>query len=212
MKNPSTPAFALRAAVLLLSGLLGCSVVAAETVATTKAAANPAVISAVKLPGDSVYQIKSELTDQDGRAFQLKDRRGKPVLVSMFYNSCEFVCPMLIDTMRITEQELSPQERSHLNMLLMTFDPARDNVAALKSVADKHELDATRWTLARPDATGARKIASTLGIQYRLLSSGEFNHTTVVVLLDGDGRILGRTRKLGAVDPEFLALVKQAAK
>jgi protein SCO1/2 len=130
----------------------------------------------------------------------------------MFYNSCEFVCPMLIDTMRITEQELSPQERSHLNMLLMTFDPARDNVAALKSVADKHELDATRWTLARPDATGARKIASTLGIQYRLLSSGEFNHTTVVVLLDGDGRILGRTRKLGAVDPEFLALVKQAAK
>ncbi|MES2152187.1 MAG: SCO family protein [Pseudomonadota bacterium] len=162
------------------------------------------------LPGNSVYQLKTELTDQDGHVFHLQDRRGKPVLISMFYNSCEFVCPMLIDTMRITEQALGPDERSRITMLLVTFDPARDTVGALKSVATKRELEVPHWTLARPDAAGARKIAATLGIQYRLLGNGEFNHTTVVVLLDAEGRILGQTRKLGAADLAFMKLVRQA--
>ena len=55
----------------------------------------------------------------------------------------------------------------------------------------------------------ARKIAATLGIQYRLLADGEYNHTTVLVLLDADGRIVGRTKRIGASDPDFIKLVKQ---
>jgi protein SCO1/2 len=80
----------------------------------------------------------------------------------------------------------------------------------LKSIAEKRNLDAAHWTLARSDAASVRKLAATLGIQYRLLPDGEFNHTTVLVLLDGDGRIVGRTKKIGAVDPDFVKLVKRA--
>lgn len=161
------------------------------------------------LPGDSIYQVASTMTDQNGRAFKLEDHRGKPVLVSMFYNSCKFVCPMLIDTMVLTRQGLSAGERAQLDMLLITFDPARDDVKALKSIAEARELDAAQWTVARTDATSVRKIAATLGIQYRLLSDGEFNHTTVLVLLDGEGRIVGRTKRIGTADPAFIKLVKQ---
>lgn len=161
------------------------------------------------LPGDSVYQVQAPMLDQNGHSFKLEERRGQPVLVSMFYNSCQFVCPMLIDTLRSTEQSLTTEERSHLSMMLITFDPARDDVKTLKSVADKHGLDPARWTLARTDAASVRKIAATLGIQYRLLADGEYNHTTVLILLDGDGRIVGRTKKIGATDPAFLKLVRQ---
>jgi len=161
------------------------------------------------LPGDSVYQVAATMTDQNGRAFKLEDHRGKPVLVSMFYNSCKFVCPMLIDTMVLTQQGLSAKERSQLGLLLITFDPARDDVKSLKSIADARDLDGVQWTLARTDATSVRKIAATLGIQYRLLSDGEYNHTTMLVLLDGDGRIVGRTKRIGTSDPAFIKLVKQ---
>lgn len=161
------------------------------------------------IPGDSVYQVAASMTDQNGHAFKLEDHRGKPVLVSMFYTSCKFVCPMLIDTMLLTQQGLSAKERSQLDLLLITFDPARDDVKTLKSIVDARELDSNQWTLARTDATSVRKIAATLGIQYRLLSDGEYNHTTMLVLLDGDGRIVGRTKRIGGSDPAFIKLVKQ---
>ncbi|HEY6354920.1 MAG TPA: SCO family protein, partial [Burkholderiaceae bacterium] len=36
------------------------------------------------LPSDSIYQLAVPLTDQNGRTFKLDERRGQPVLVSMF--------------------------------------------------------------------------------------------------------------------------------
>lgn len=165
--------------------------------------------AAPPLPGDSVYQVKSPLTDQSSHSFTLDEHRGKPVLVSMFYNTCKFVCPMLIDTMELTQQGLTASERTHLDMLLITFDPARDDVQALRDIMQKRVLASPPWTLARTDASSVRKIAATLGIQYRLLPDGEYNHTTVLVLLDGEGRIVGKTKKIGAADPAFIALVKK---
>jgi protein SCO1/2 len=181
---------------ILLAALL-CGVFAVSTAAT---------------PGNSIYQVTANLSDQDGRQFKLSDLHGKPVLVSMFYNSCKFVCPMLIDTVRMTEQSLSAKERAGLTTVLITFDPERDDVAVLKSVATQRELDPVRWTLARTDPASVRKIAATLDIQYRKLSDGEFNHTTVLVLLDGEGRVVGRTRKMGAVDPAFVQLIRNTEK
>ena len=171
------------------------------------AAANPATEHV--LPGDSLYQLGATLTDQNGHAFKLKEHLGKPVLVSMFYTSCKFVCPMLIDAMETTRQGLTVVERAQLDLLLVSFDPEHDDVKKLKSIATSRELDSSQWTLARTDASSARKIAATLGIQYRLLSDGDYNHTTVLVLLDGQGRIVGRTKKLGAADADFIQLVKK---
>src|SRR5207249_2527780 len=118
----------------------------------------------------------------DGKAFNFGARRGQPVVVSMFYNSCQFVCPMLIDTLHLTEENLTSAERAKISVLLVTFDPARDSVQVLKSVAGKRSLDPARWTLARTDAASVRKLAAALGIQYRLLTNGEYNHTTALIL------------------------------
>jgi protein SCO1/2 len=161
------------------------------------------------LPGNSIYQNSVSMVDQDGHTFKLAERRGQPMLVSMFYNSCQFVCPMLIDTLGGTEKELTSEERARMSVMLITFDPARDDVKTLKSISDKRALDPTHWTLARTDAASVRKIAATLGIQYRLLADGEYNHTTVLVLLDAEGRIVGRTKKIGMVDPDFVKQIRQ---
>lgn len=184
---------------VILSALLLCGVLTATL--------PEAALAAEALPATSIYQLPVKLSNQDGKAFRLAELRGKPVLVSMFYNSCEFVCPMLIDTMRLTQQALDQPARDQLSMLLVTFDPARDDVKALHTIAHQRELD-KQWTLARSDAAGVRKLAASLDIQYRKLQDGQFNHTTVLVLLDGEGRVVGSTRKMGTVDPEFLQLLK----
>jgi len=169
--------------------------------------AKPVTVSA--LPSNSVYQLHAGLTNQEGKPFKLEDHRGRPVLISMFYSSCPYVCPMLIETMELTDAALTAQERAGIDLVLVSFDPERDDVKALKSVTDVRELDTARWTLARAEAPVVRKVAAALGIQYRQLPDGDFNHSTVILLLDSEGRVVARTKTMGSVDPAFVQQIRQ---
>jgi protein SCO1 len=167
--------------------------------------------SAPSLPRDSVYQLPLVLTDQNGRAADWRTHRGRPQLVSMFYTSCQYICPLIIDSGKAIEKQLTPVERQGLGILLISMEPARDTPAALKRIADKRKLDPARWSLASPPPQDVRPTAGVLGIRYRQLADGEFNHTSALVLLDAEGRVLARTERMGArPDPEFVAAVRRA--
>jgi protein SCO1 len=164
------------------------------------------------LPGDSLYQLDVPLTDQTGRTFALRDLRGRPQLVAMFYTSCRYVCPLIIDTAKATERALPAALQPRFDVLLVSIDPARDDVAALASVAKRRTLDAARWRLVRTDAENVRQLAAALGIQYRQLTDGEFNHASVLTALDAEGRIVRQTRTLGEADADFVAALRELAK
>jgi len=162
------------------------------------------------LPGDSVLQIDNVFTNQDGRNFKLAERRGKPQLVAMFYTSCKYICPLIIDSGKGVDNSLTPAERKNLSILLVSIDPARDTPEALMYIVNKRKLDTTRWTLSRTDEKGVRTLAALLGVRYRVLADGEFNHTSALILLDGEGRVVARTETLGSKpDPVFLATVRK---
>jgi len=163
------------------------------------------------LPGDSVLRLPDRFTDQDGRVFTLAQRRGRAQVVTMFYSSCKYACPLLIDTGKGVEHALSPAERAKLRILYVSLDPVRDQPKVLSALATQRKLDRARWTLATTDAAGVRRTAAVLGVRYRQLDNGEFNHSSQLILLDREGRVLARTDKLGPVaDPEFIAKVKAA--
>ena len=163
-----------------------------------------APLKATPLPANSIYQLSVPFTDQLGRTSKLEDWRGKPVMISMFYSSCQFVCPRIVEALKHTEAGLTKK----VPVLMVSFDPVRDDTAALKAMAEERQLDPKRWTLARTDARNVRKLAAILGIQYRELPSGEFNHSSVIILLDAEGRVVGKTATLGEADPAFVKLVK----
>jgi protein SCO1/2 len=167
------------------------------------AAASPLTASAAKLPGNSVYQLHATLQDQHGRSVGLEVGRGHPVLVSMFYSSCEMVCPMIFETISQTMDRLPDGQAQQVRVLMISFDPERDTVAVLKKTAAAHRCD-ERWTLARADGEQSRKIAAVLGVQYRRLESGEYSHSSSIALLDAEGRIAARSAQLGAVDSKLL--------
>ena len=206
--SPSRRADALHAlAVALL--FLGIGMSAHALPANAAPAPTP---EAAALPPDSVYRLPVALTDQAGRSFRLDERRARPLLVSMFYTSCQFVCPMLIESIRDAQRQLAPAERERVDVLLVSFDPEHDTVAVLKRTADQRGVDPAHWTLARTDAATARKLASVLGIQYRALGNGDFNHTTAILLLDREGRIVARSSKLGSAEPAFVHRVRALAR
>ena len=168
-----------------------------------------ATASTPPLPGDSVYQLAVNLTNQDGKVQPLLARRGRPQLVTMFYTSCTMVCPMILDTVKMTRNALDESARERLDVLAISFDPARDDVATLRKYATTRKLDSRWWTLARTEPKDVRRLAALLQLQYRQLPDGEFNHSSELILLDADGRVVARTDVIGRQDPKFVDAVRQ---
>jgi len=168
--------------------------------------------AAPALPRDSVYQLDANLTDSNGRALSFAQLQGKPRLVTMFYTSCRYICPLVVDSVKAIERELTDQERQRIGFVLISMDPERDTPEKLASVMSQRRLDAARWMLLRPDGENLRGLAGVLGIRYRALADKEFNHTTSLVLLDAKGRVLARSDRIGGTpETEFLAAVRKAA-
>ena len=162
------------------------------------------------LPPDSVYQLHSSLSDQNGMRRTLDVSKGHVAFLAMFYSHCANVCPLIVETLKKTEDALGDAQRSQLRTTLVSLDPARDTPERLKQLAARRNIDETRWTLLTTDAKTVRKVAAVLGVQYRQLKNGEFNHSSVLFLLDRDGRVIARTTTLGAVDPDFVAAARKA--
>jgi protein SCO1/2 len=193
----------LRSIVLAKRLLLAITLATFAAFVATQTAAH-----AADLPSDSIYRLDIPLVDQNGVGSHLADRRGRPQLVSMFYTSCQYVCPLVLDTLRMTERSLDAADQQRLDVLVVSFDPERDTPIQLKSVFDKRKLDGERWTLARTEAPNVRKFAAALDIRYRVLADGEINHATALVLLDAEGRIVARSSVLGDVDPALVAAIR----
>ena len=176
-------------------------------IATAAGAAQPATA----LPGDSIYQLPLPLTDSQGQTRDWRALRGKPRLVAMFYTSCQYICPLIVESGKAVERQLTPAQQKRLGVVLISMDPARDDPAALRKVIDQRKLDATRWTLASPRLDDVRAVAGVLGVRYRQLADGGFNHSSALILVDAEGRIVARTEKIGSQpDPEFVAAVRKA--
>jgi len=174
-------------------------------------ASNSAHARPPPLQGESVYQLEVELTDQAGKRWNWSSKRGQPQLVAMFYTSCAYICPLIVDSAKAVERGLTAAERDRLGILLISMDPERDTPAALQAVATQRKLAPSRWSLASPRPEQVRGIAGVLGVRYRETPDGEFNHSSALVLLDREGRVVTRTEQMGSrLDPEFMAQVRRS--
>ncbi|MER3461577.1 MAG: SCO family protein [Armatimonadota bacterium] len=66
------------------------------------------------------------LTAADGKATQLSDYRGKVSLIFFGFVNCPDVCPTTMLELGKVYKALSPQERSRVQVMMITVDPERD--------------------------------------------------------------------------------------
>ncbi|HEV2227772.1 MAG TPA: SCO family protein [Steroidobacteraceae bacterium] len=152
--------------------------------------------AAADLPTDSLYQLRASLTTQKGVAAGLDLYQGHPTVISMFYGNCPSYCPMLITAVQVYEAHLDAASRARLRVLLVSFDAVHDTPQRLTELSKLHRADPQRWTFASAREPDARRIAELLGFHYRKLPDGSFDHSQVITLVDGQGRVLASTTKL----------------
>ena len=152
----------------------------------------------------SLYALSAALVDERGQPVPLDLFRGHPVLISMLYASCRDACPLLLADIKRIEMELPPRARADLRVVLVSLDPERDTAEVLQALARAHRADETRWRFLRARDDTVREIAAALGIKYRRLPDGSFNHSSLITLLDPSGVIQSRVEGIGQPHADLL--------
>ncbi len=136
---------------------------------------------------------------------------GRPTLVSAIYTHCPDVCPM---TMANVERvrDLLGADTTRVQFVTVSFDPARDTPAVLRSDARAWGIG-RGWSLLTGDTTTVAGLMDRLGIRTErgerdTLSTGEVtydvSHSDKLLLLDPQGRIV-ETYGGSAAPPEMVA-------
>jgi len=171
-----------------------------------KKAACCAALPATPFSKTSVYQADAGFTTDAGRAFTLGELRGRPVVLTMFFASCGYACPLLVGDMEAIRARLPAGIRDRAAFVLVSFDAARDTPAALASYRTQHGLDA-QWTLLHGGDDAVRELAALLGVKYKQEADGAFSHSNLVTILNAQGEIVHqRTGLKGGLDEAAAAL------
>ncbi len=148
-----------------------------------------------QIPGDapatdrSLYQLPGAWTDQDGRPFALASLRGSPVLLVLFYGTCDSVCPIIVRDLKKVEALLPEADRRRTRFVLVTIDPLVDTPERLLAYAQKNQLDLSRWSLLNGSSDDVRVLANVLGFKYRPTGNGQYSHTIRITVLDQNGNV-----------------------
>ncbi len=196
------------AALALLCRGLSAGETAPETAAAKKDACccdEPA--GAAAYTARSLYQADGTFTDDAGHAFRLGELRGRPVVLTMFFASCGYACPLIVSDMQAIRSKLPAEIRDQAAFVLVSFDVAHDTPAVLAAYREQRGLGRD-WILLHGDDDAVRELAALLGVKYKQETGGGFSHSNLITLLNREGEIVHqRTGLKGGLDETAAALV-----
>jgi protein SCO1/2 len=151
----------------------------------------PAAWAAPELPSDSIYHVESHWLNQRSERTNIADLQGKVQVVAFVYTYCEHSCPLIIANLKRIEAGLSVEQKSEVQLLLISLDPARDSPEVLKRYMLDHDLDERLWVMLNGDPDDVLELSALLGVRYRPMDSKskDIAHSNMITVLDRQGRI-----------------------
>jgi protein SCO1 len=132
--------------------------------------------------------LAQDFQDDNGNNFSLASLRGRPVVISMFYASCQGICLVTRDDMKAVEASLPAAVRGRTAFVLVTLAPEIDSPTALKQYRADNGLSEKNWILLRGSANATAELATQLGIAYWRDGARLFRHTSELTVLDENGK------------------------
>jgi protein SCO1/2 len=129
------------------------------------------------------------LRDVNGRSVTFAELRGRPLLVSFIYTSCEHTCPLITQNLqravRAAQGVLGPETFA---VATIGFDTRNDTPVAMRQFARAQGVDLPGWRFLSADSSVIDRLSDDLGFVYYASARG-FDHLAQVTLLDADGRV-----------------------
>jgi protein SCO1/2 len=133
----------------------------------------------VRPPG--ARAIDFALRDQDGRTATMRAYRGRTVLVTFMYSTCEDTCPLTAQQIRGALDDLGPGEQ--VPVLAISVDPKGDTPLHVKRFLVEQRLSGRMRYL-----TGTRARLEPIWRAYGIQPQGQGDeHTASTVIVDRTG-------------------------
>ncbi len=88
-------------------------------------------------PATLAYPLR--LKDSLGHEVNIRDYRGKAVLLTFIYTHCPDVCPLIVGHLHAAQSELRA-EASHLQIIAVSVDPRGDTPKAVNAFLEEHQM------------------------------------------------------------------------
>jgi protein SCO1/2 len=131
------------------------------------------------------------LVDADGGKTTLKQYRGKVVLVSFIFTTCNGSCPATTHRMAKVQSELArhAELKDRVQLISITLDPERDTPGKLGDYMHLYELDPVRWCFLTGPKDAVHKTIADWGMWVKPAANGQLDHPSRVFLVDPQGRV-----------------------
>jgi protein SCO1/2 len=148
--------------------------------------------------GDAIPEYR--FTNQLGQAVSTTQFKGEALAITFIFTRCPLpnFCPRMSSNFEETQAKLlnpgsagvSPASSfTNWHLLTITFDPEFDNVAVLKSYADRYHADPAHWWFLTGDPTDIRAIADQFNESFWKDETGAINHNLRTVVINASGKI-----------------------
>jgi protein SCO1 len=143
------------------------------------------------------------LTDQSGHAVSLSDYRGRVVVLTFLYSTCDATCIVIAQQIRGALDELSDEHARPPAVLIVSADPAADTRASVARFLSQVSLTGRVQYLTGP-LSHLRAIWHAYHVKPASSGRAAFDDYASVLLVDGEGheRVLFESEEL---TPESLA-------
>jgi len=123
--------------------------------------------------------------DETGRARQLSEFSGYPLILLPIYTRCPGPCRQNVDRLKEALADSSSNPRQ-FRVLLFSFDPS-DNATTLKKYRERENIPLA-WSIGAASQGNIDALLESIGVQIGRAGS-EFTHANIILFLDSKLRI-----------------------
>ena len=159
----------------------------------------------------SIYNLPEKWTNQDGKDIELKELRGKVLVMVMIYTSCKSACPRLVADMRHIEELIPKEHKDKVNLVLVSIDPTVDTPERLKEFSIENKMTGNQWTFLRSNEENTREFAAVLAVNYKKISPIDFSHSNIISIFNAEGEMTYQQEGLGTGYEKTVAKITEEA-
>ena len=155
----------------------------------------------------SIYNLPSKWTTQKDENIELKDLRGKTLVMVMIYTSCQAACPRLVADMRNIEKQIPDSKKSNIQYVFVSIDPTVDTPEKLQDFAIENQMQDDKWLFLRGSEENTREFAAVLAVSYKVISPIDFSHSNIISVFNKEGELIHQQEGLGVNNKETVKAI-----
>jgi protein SCO1 len=175
-------------------------------------AASEAAAVSEEVPEMSVFNLPATWTTQDNKDIELKDLRGKVLVMVMIYTSCKAACPRLVADMRNIEKQVPEKDLNKVQFIMVSIDPETDTPQNLKKFSEENVMQDSHWMFLRGTPEDTREFAAVLAVSYKKITPIDFSHSNIISVFNKQGVMVHQQEGLGVDNVETVKVIQAEVK